>query len=168
MKNKEIDRNNKVAENILDSNLWGVEILRDNLLNDILGQDNHDILYWAGKNLSLKFPVQTESLPTFFAKSKFGNLELIKHSEIKSTVSLSGEIIERRLKNDKDADFALETGYIAQTIQQNTGFETEAEYNIKRKKTVEINVVSDVSKQIFNPEIVNPLPLNQTTDSETE
>ena len=100
-------------------------------------------------------------MPTFFQQSQFGILDLKSGSESKSIFNLTGPEVQTRLNIDKDADFMLETGFIAQTIQQNSGFETEAEYKIKRKDIIEITVISDISRQILYPNEIHLIELNQ-------
>lgn len=160
MSKKELNNYTKFFQTKPNTEFFGVALLRDQLLKDILNEDIHDILYWAGKNLALKFPVATDALPEFFQQAQFGSLALITNSESKHVFTLTGSEVQTRLKLDKDADFMLETGFIAQTIQQNSGFETEAEYKIKRKETVEITVISDISRQILDPTTTNNIELN--------
>lgn len=159
MSKKELNNYNKFFQNNSQPEFFGVDLIRDYLLKDILNEDIHDILYWAGKNLAAKFPIKTPDLPAFFQQAQFGDLELITNSESKHLYKLTGSEVQTRLKLDKDADFMLEAGFIAQTIQQNYGFETEAEYKIKRKENIEITVISDISQQILNPDKINKVEI---------
>lgn len=161
MSKKELNDYTKFFQNNPNPGFLGIELLRDALLKDVLSEDIHDILYWAGKNLAIKFPIHTADLPTFFQQSQFGILDLKSGSESKSIFNLTGPEVQTRLNIDKDADFMLETGFIAQTIQQNSGFETEAEYKIKRKDIIEITVISDISRQILDPNEIHLIELNQ-------
>ncbi|WP_191981435.1 YslB family protein [Fructilactobacillus lindneri] len=161
MSKKETNKYEKFCKNNQDLNFWGIELLRDNLLPDILNEDTHDILYWAGKNLAIKFPVSLDTISTFFKQSGFGNLELLKNSDQKMVWKLSGENVEKRIKLNQDADFMLETGFLAQTKQQISGFSTEAEYHIKFKSTVEITVISDTSKQVQDPSECHPIKIKE-------
>ncbi|WP_429970717.1 YslB family protein [Fructilactobacillus sp. Tb1] len=161
MSKKDLNNYNKFFQDNSNPSFWGIELIRDSLLKDVLSADIHDILYWAGKNLAIKYPIHTDDLPEFFQQSQFGTLELTTGSESKNVFTLTGAEVQARLSLDKDADFMLEAGFIAQTIQQNSGFETEAEYKIKRKNIVEITVISDISRQIINPDDVAKIELSK-------
>ncbi|KRN40747.1 hypothetical protein IV48_GL000295 [Fructilactobacillus fructivorans] len=134
-----------------DSPFWGIELLRDSLLPDLLDQDIHDILYWAGKDLATKFPVASnDDLQAFFKQSQFGNLELKKENIKKISWKLSGPKVETRLKLNKDPDFMLEAGFLAQTKQQIDQISTECEATIKLN-SVNFTVVSDPNAPVNNP-----------------
>ncbi|WP_054690028.1 DUF2507 domain-containing protein [Fructilactobacillus florum] len=108
------------------------------------------MIFYTGqeKNLAIKFPQTTESLVHFFEVSDFGNLVLTKQTADKTTWKLSGPTISKRLAADQDADFMLETGFLAQTQQQTTGLITEAEYKLRNKGIIEIMVVSDSNQPL--------------------
>lgn len=104
--------------------LVGYETIRDLLLPELLG-DNPDILYWAGKKLARQYNLaKDEDLPVFFAECGWGKLERIKTHRQQQLFKLSGPIVALRLK--KNAEFQLETGFLAETIQNQAGFVTEA------------------------------------------
>ncbi|MFD0897055.1 YslB family protein [Loigolactobacillus binensis] len=99
----------------------GYELLRDILLPDLLGQEAPGILYWAGKDLARRLPLsQLADLPTFFTQFNFGDLTLSQQVKNRYIYQLSGPQIERRQKAFSNADFQLETGFVAQQIQQLT------------------------------------------------
>lgn len=67
--------------------LFGIELIRDYVLTDLLGSDYRQVIYWAGKRLARQFPVVDESeLASFLNKqagepSKSRNVkELLSHS----------------------------------------------------------------------------------------
>ena len=62
MSKKELNDYTKFFQNNPNPGFWGIELLRDALLKDVLSEDIHDILYWAGKNLAIKFPSQLYEL----------------------------------------------------------------------------------------------------------
>ena len=58
---------------------FGYEIIRDHVLPSILGKNEAEILYWAGKEVARKFPIfTTEELPSFFVEAGWGTLTLEK------------------------------------------------------------------------------------------
>ncbi|MFD1317263.1 YslB family protein [Loigolactobacillus zhaoyuanensis] len=113
----------------------GYELLRDILLPDLLGQEAPGILYWAGKDLARRLPLsQLEDLPTFFAQFNFGELTLSQQTKNRYIYQLDGQQIERRQKAFSQADFQLETGFIAQQIQQLTNTIAEGQLEFDRNK----------------------------------
>lgn len=129
------------------SDSWGTEILRDDLLNLIFEDDIQSIMYWAGKELAQKYPiVAIEDLPIFFEKSNWGILEQKTESNNEITFSLSGKYIELRMSENEDPDFSLETGFVAESIQQIIEADTEAEFKFK-KNEIEIRAVFDADEK---------------------
>ena len=47
MSKKELNDYTKFFQNNPNPGFWGIELLRDALLKDVLSEDIHDILYWA-------------------------------------------------------------------------------------------------------------------------
>lgn len=113
---------------------FGYELIREFLLNDILGNDSYQILYWAGKQLARKFPLSGEQeLAEFFLNAGWGHLEIIKLSKTEMELSLSGEMISRRLDLYPDAHFQLEAGFLAEQFTLQKKFLSEATEEIKRR-----------------------------------
>ncbi|WP_268913213.1 YslB family protein [Lentilactobacillus sp. SPB1-3] len=128
--------NSKTYEQMLNdpelSHLLGQTLLRDDLLTEILGDEAHEILYWAGKRLGRNYRLKSvDDIINFFAQFGFGNLALTKESKNQMDFEITGEIIKTRLSNDADADFQLECGLIAQLVEFISNKQSEAE-NIKR------------------------------------
>ncbi|GAY73178.1 hypothetical protein NBRC111893_1324 [Lentilactobacillus kosonis] len=78
--------NSKIYEQMLNhpqlSNILGQVLLRDDLLTEILGDESHEILYWAGKRLGRKYRLQSlDDVIVFFDQFGFGDLELTKQSK---------------------------------------------------------------------------------------
>ncbi|USS86796.1 YslB family protein [Fructilactobacillus cliffordii] len=151
---------NKYQDLVPDLTDWNNFILRDELLPDLLNDDLSDILYWAGKNLAIKFPVTNSDLPAFFAANHWGTLNKQKESSQKVVWQLTGQPINNRLKMNKNCEFMLETGFLAQTQEQNSGSLSEAEYKKKLTGGIEITVVTDPNQpapeQAANPTVVFP------------
>ncbi len=118
---------------------FGIEILRDNLLTKILGEEGEGILYWAGKQLAREYPLATiEEIIEFFKKASWGNLIFYKQSKKRMIVYLDGDIVKTRMKKYETANFSLESGFIAQQIEQQKGQIAESMIEIMPKKTTVI------------------------------
>ncbi len=110
------------------------QLYRDFLLPTILGEDNSDILYWAGKKISHQFQLDALSdLSSFFENANFGQLELIKEHKGVYSYLLSGNVVADRL-NANSTEFSLEAGVIAETIKLSTGKAAEAIATTDSKK----------------------------------
>ncbi|USS85193.1 YslB family protein [Fructilactobacillus myrtifloralis] len=153
---------NKYQALVPDLNGWNSFILRDELLPDLLQDDLGDILYWAGKNLALKLPVTPDDLPAFFAANQWGTLTQQTATEQKTVWNLSGPVVTTRLKMNKDCDFMLETGFLAQTQEQSRGWVSEAEAKKKLNGSIAITVVSDPNQpapdRASQPPVTFPQP----------
>lgn len=115
------------------------QLYRDFLLPTILGGDTPAILYWAGKRITRKYALsEFEDLSEFFKMAKFGNLTIVKERRSSVIFSLSGQPISDRLAGGS-WEFSLESGMIAEAVEQNRGRSAEAEIAIDDKKeTVQI------------------------------
>ncbi|MCL0312332.1 YslB family protein [Apilactobacillus sp. TMW 2.2459] len=114
---------------------WGELFLRDELIKDLLGKDNHNIMYWAGKKMARKFKIKDAlDLIIFFKQTGLGILELKSESTNCVQWNLSGKVVDKRIKNDSDADFMFEAGFLAQITEQQMGVVAEAEMNPKEDK----------------------------------
>lgn len=98
---------------------FGYELIREDLLNEILGNDASNILYWAGKRLARKYPLfSLDELIEFFMNAGWGRLELLGEEKDELEFSLTGDLIEYRLKTKTSSTFQLEAGFLAEQIQQ--------------------------------------------------
>ncbi|MCI1633172.1 MAG: YslB family protein [Liquorilactobacillus nagelii] len=162
------NRYQELVENKGLATLLGYETLRDMLLPDLLGT-NSNILYWAGKRLARKFNLaKDEDLPLFFAASNWGNLERIKAKQQQQLFKLSGPIVALRLKQ-KNPEFQLETGFLAETIQNQAGFLTEAIIQNQDPRHGWINILAQLDlTDPIDPALmptVEPLQLNSQSNS---
>ncbi|KRL05009.1 YslB family protein [Liquorilactobacillus oeni] len=108
------------------TSILGYEVLRDILIPELTGE-NKTILYWAGKRLAREiFLDKSEDLASFFEKAGWGSLKAGKAKKNQQLFELSGKIIKLRQQNIKQADFLLEAGFLAETLQNQTGCVTEA------------------------------------------
>ncbi|MCP9327592.1 YslB family protein [Liquorilactobacillus satsumensis] len=105
---------------------FGYEVLRDVLLPE-LTESNPTILYWAGKRLAREiFLAGAEDLPLFFEKAGWGTLKLVSTKRDQQLFELSGAVVKLRQQNVPQVDFLLEAGFLAETLQNQIGFTTEA------------------------------------------
>lgn len=130
---------NNLYDKIMDNNstrpYWGQELIRDILLTDLLGDDTHSILYWAGKNIARKFPLKSAlDISIFFKQAGLGNLNMISSDKYEIKWVLNGEIVQSRISANPDADFMFEAGFLSQVTQQLFGVISEAEMNPKEEK----------------------------------
>lgn len=125
--------------------LSSISLLRDGLLPNLLKEDEKDILYWAGKELARSH--RFNSLDELIAQT--GRNFCCELNQVKSTkhtvlFTLTGELVEYRLKNQKSPSFSLETGFLSEGHQQLTGVYTEGTYETNPKKSsVSILLQSD-------------------------
>lgn len=115
------------------------QLYRDFLLPTILGGDTPAILYWAGKRITRKYALsEFEDLSEFFKMAEFGDLTIVKERRSSVIFSLRGQTISDRLAAGS-REFSLESGMIAEAVEENRGRSAEAEIAIDDKnQTVQI------------------------------
>ncbi|MBU3851326.1 MAG: YslB family protein [Candidatus Paralactobacillus gallistercoris] len=107
-------------------------VLRDLVIPNILGDDTEAILYWAGRNLAKQFNLSNpHALTNFCQQMHWGKLQLDHQNKYKEVYTLRGEDINERLRLNPQANFQLETGFIAQTRQLQLDYPCEATYECK-------------------------------------
>lgn len=113
---------------------FGLELLREVLLPDLLGRDLPQILYWAGKGLARKYPINSiEELFEFFKIAGWGNLVLLHNKKNEMEFELSGEFISLRFKKAAEPTFQLEAGFLAEQLQMMNNYITET-YEQEKKR----------------------------------
>lgn len=129
----------------------GLTLLRDQLLPNLFKEDQSDILYWAGKELARSYTVASlDDVVTLIKTLSFGALSLVEQKKTAYLFHLHGEIVHTRLDKQPQADFALETGFLAQLIQQLSEQYTEGSYSIQKKNSVvEIVLQSDKKEAVL-------------------
>lgn len=104
---------------------FGYALLRETLLPELLGHDEPEILYWAGKSLARKYPCDSvEEILEFFNKAYWGDLQIINEKRR-----------ELQLKLEPTLDtysFLLEAGFLSE--QLSTLKQTAAETYLDEKK----------------------------------
>lgn len=121
---------------------FGYELIRETLLENLLGKDYNSILYWGGKNLARKFPLGSMlEVTDFFEKSGFGILTVLKENKNELIFELTSELITNRFERDVDFSYQLEAGFLAEQLQNIIGQEAEAmEQHKKKTRTVILTV----------------------------
>jgi len=116
---------------------YGYDLLRHELLPELLGEDETMILYWAGKTLARKKMKELESICSedFFIKANWGRLTLEKEKRQENLYELVS------FHQQKDRPFSLETGFLAQLTEIQKGVISEASYSIKRKKPLTVSII---------------------------
>lgn len=116
-------------------NAFAYELLREELLPDLIGNDLDGILYWSGRNLARKYPLDTiEEVIQFFEKAGWGTLSIIEHKRREMQFQLKGTLIAERQKQKRHSSYQLEAGFIAEQIQSN---ETSLQSPTKKRKNVQ-------------------------------
>ncbi|OQP06376.1 hypothetical protein B1690_09535 [Geobacillus sp. 46C-IIa] len=106
---------------------FGAELLRHSLLPELLGKDGAALLYWAGKQLARRYPLATmEDIAVFFERAGWGTLSAGEERKDELHIELSGPIVSARLSLYDSYTFQLEAGFLAQQIEQQKRFVTEA------------------------------------------
>lgn len=124
--------------------LFGHYLLRDAIVNEVLGKHKENILYWVGKNIARKYPLQSlEEIGDFFAKSGWGNLILKKESKSEATFELQSIFQPYKI----NPGYELEAGFLAEQYQLRTGYVTEAAVTVKKKEVI-FSVKWDIKDKI--------------------
>ena len=125
--------------------VFGYELLRETLLPEILGEETPKILYWAGKHIARKYPLDSISdIIDFFQQAGWGELQIVKESKSELMAELSSDIITKRIKSKESTNFQLEAGFLAQQIERQKEVVTETfEHPRKRSTKVQFTIKWD-------------------------
>lgn len=123
------------------SSTFGIELIRDYVLMDLLGTDYRHVIYWAGKRLAREFPVlSAEEAPPFFHEAGWGHLELKKQKGNSLSFLLTPPESTRL---DRPAGyFQLEAGFLAEQFSRLNGCVAEG-YAELNKTHVQILIEID-------------------------
>ncbi|EAC5199582.1 TPA_asm: DUF2507 domain-containing protein [Listeria monocytogenes] len=133
---------------------FGLDLLRDYLIPELLGDEAPHIMYWAGKDLARKFPLASlEEVAEFFEEASWGSFSILKEKKDEMRLLLEGEMVAARFRTQEEPTFKLEAGFIAEQMQSQKKLYTESYDEIdKRKKQVIIIVKWDRKETIDNEE----------------
>ncbi|WP_027409519.1 YslB family protein [Anoxybacteroides tepidamans] len=129
----------------IDIPAFGYGLIREILIPDLLGKETASILYWAGKQLARRYPLETlGDVILFFEKAGWGPLVVTKETSEELELELTGPIIAARMDINDDCSFQLEAGFLAQQIELQKRCVAEAyEQQKKRAKKVIFTVKWD-------------------------
>ncbi|GEL07175.1 DUF2507 domain-containing protein [Salisediminibacterium halotolerans] len=119
--------NKKKHEEPADVPAFSYKLLRNDVLPELLGEDESVILYYIGRTLARKHADnwRENGVPIFFQEAGWGLLDELKTKANRKTYVLSVDFAA------SDTSFALETGFLAQVTENETGHVTEATYEVK-------------------------------------
>ncbi|WP_232718628.1 YslB family protein [Bacillus sp. FJAT-45037] len=123
---------------------FAYDLIRNDVLKDILGSEHDSIMYWIGRSLARKYPLHTiEETIDFFRKANWGQLVLVKEKKQQRSFELRGSW----MKQDDNRCYQLETGFLAEQIEHWTGAYTGATH-LQKKGVVTIQVESDLKDSV--------------------
>ena len=115
-------------------NAFAYELIREELLPDIIGKELDRISYWAGKNLARKYTLETfDDIIVFFQQAGWGDLSIIEQNRREMQIQLTSPLIAERYKNKRHTTYQLEAGFLAQQVQQQRQVIAEAYENQKKR-----------------------------------
>lgn len=113
---------------------FGYELVRETLLKDILGKDYNSILYWGGKNLARKYPLETiQEIIEFFETAGLGTLKVVNENKNEMIFDLTSDLITNRFTRNSELSYQLEAGFLAEQVQNIMGKEAETMEQQKKK-----------------------------------
>lgn len=141
-KDSQLQLNKEIAKE-LHTNGSGYDVLRYICLPDLLGKDAPTVLYIMGKNLARKFqPANMEETMEYFHLFGWGDLRLEKEKRREVIFKLTGSPVEQRFKKMAEADYRLEAGFLAESLEQMNKMACECFTEMKSKNnSVQFNAV---------------------------
>lgn len=124
---------------------FGYDLIREILIPELLGKDTPYLLYWAGKSLARKFPLETiEQIVDFFSQAAWGSLLIKEENKNEIEFEIASERITHLIKQKSRTSFQLEAGFLAQQIEMQKKLICEGfEHPKKRSGKVQITVKWD-------------------------
>ncbi|MBP1083280.1 putative hydrocarbon binding protein [Bacillus capparidis] len=134
----------------MEVSAFAYELIKEVLIPDLLGSEYPSMMYWAGKNIARKFPLDSwNDIPAFFQEAGWGNLVLVEAKKNRIEFTLDGPLVSNRLKHQKEPNFQLEAGFIAEQIQMlNNNIAESYEQIKKRTDKVELTVKWDLKDRV--------------------
>lgn len=132
---------------------FAYELLRGEVLFNLLGDEIGPILYWEGKSLARKYPLATiGEIVQFFYEAGWGNLELTKKKDLELEFHLTGDLILYRHHEKTNATYQLEAGFLAQQFEQQKKCLTECYEQVKKRTEIVIFTVKSDGKDLITVE----------------
>lgn len=125
--------------------IFGYELIREVLLPDILGKDTPEILYWAGKRIARKYPLNNvDEIIQFFSRAAWGTLTVKAEKNDELEFELTSPLIISRVHSKAEHFFQLEAGFLAQQVEFQKEVVAETfEHPVKRAQKVLFTVKWD-------------------------
>jgi predicted hydrocarbon binding protein len=125
--------------------IFGYELIREFVLPEILGKDTPEILYWAGKRLARKYPLNSfDEVIDFFSKASWGHLEVKAERKDEIEFELMSPLFVSRVKSKAEHFFQIEAGFLAQQIELQKQVIAETfEHPVKKENKVKFTVKWD-------------------------
>ncbi|MDT8859465.1 YslB family protein [Alkalihalobacillus sp. MEB130] len=118
---------------------FGYDLIRNDVLKDVLGKEHDSILYWIGKSLARKYPLSNEEETIhFFEKANWGILTKVKEKKQLHIFELQAPWIDSK----DERCYQLEAGFLAQQLESWYECITGATYTMK-KELIVITVETD-------------------------
>ncbi|MED1952698.1 DUF2507 domain-containing protein [Brevibacillus centrosporus] len=117
----------------------GYHVLREALTHTMLGESESPILYWLGKDIGGKIPIQSANgiiMP--FIRLGLGQLDLLEESESRILFKLSHAIFPYMSEQRKSRALSLECGIVAGAVEQWRGKETTAQLLLEGESEIRI------------------------------
>ncbi|PLR77728.1 DUF2507 domain-containing protein [Bacillus sp. V3-13] len=129
---------------------FGYELIRETLLTELLGNDGPEILYWAGKRLARKYPLNNfAEIAAFFKQAGWGILTIEKETKHELDAELYNGRILRKPKSKESGHFQLEAGFLAEQIEMQKNAVAEAfEHPRKKGAKVHFTVKWDIKDSV--------------------
>lgn len=121
----------------------GYHLLRERLTPALLGDSESAILYWLGKDIGQKIPIQSPAgiiLP--FMRLGLGQLDLIDQSERRIHFKLTHTIFSCMSEQRLACALSLECGIIAGALETWSGRETSAQLVLEGPRDIRIAATS--------------------------
>ena len=100
--------------------------------------------------------------------ANWGHLKRVKAKKEQQYFELTGQIVETRQKLNSACEFLIEAGFLAETIQNQLGFITEAIIDKKTHDTITLLVQVDTKDPLDLDFIEEQKPLNILTEPEAK
>jgi predicted hydrocarbon binding protein len=113
---------------------FGYELIREDFIEEILGEDAPSILYWIGKQIARKYPLFSfDEIQEFFRNAGWGNLDIISQKKSEIELQLTSDLVKHRILTRTNATFQLEAGFLAEQIAQQKKVYAETFEHPKKK-----------------------------------
>lgn len=123
----------------LETSNFGYDLIRNDVLSELLGTEKETLLYWVGKSTARSYPLETtDELISFFEKAQWGTLSLVKEKPHEKTF----ELTELWMGKKDQRCYQLEAGFLAQQLETQTQATAVAVLSEKRQ-LVQIQVTID-------------------------